>query len=169
MPPTPPTPPPPSRRHRARAGQSTDALSQKVCLVPLPAASCLLPTASCLLPTASCQSPIASCPLTADHIYKAMWVIACIHARCLSAHSVSTRCPSVSPRCSDSNLLGSVTAQDLCACTFYVCLCGVFIRDFIRGLSRLACVRVGAARQSVAPQPDTARVVCARRSAGAAG
>ena len=32
--------------HRARAGQSTDALSQKVCLVPLPAASCLLPTAS---------------------------------------------------------------------------------------------------------------------------
>ena len=33
----------------------------------------------------------------------------------------------------DSTLLGSVTAQDLGAYTFYVCLCGVFVRDFTRG------------------------------------
>ena len=59
----------------------------------------------------------------------------------------------------DSTLLGSVTAQDLGAYTFYVCLCGVFVRDFTRGFVAVGVRKLPAARQSVAP---TACAACWR-------
>ena len=60
----------------------------------------------------------------------------------------------------DSTLLGSVTAQDLGAYTFYVCLCGVFVRDFTRGFVAVGVRKLPAARQSVAP------TACARAGGG---